>query len=192
MKVVLLGGNGYIGRGLCAEWSKTHPTMEIYVVSRTKQGLYKSAQVKHIEADVKEIEKISEQLPESIDYIVNLIGKQNNNPIKMELEHRQAATTMLALAEAKKAKAMGLLGTNMGPDAFQQVKRDMRDFLKKSIIPLAYMEVSVVRGGLGRKDKAGKMIWFFEIISLFNREKRPLNMPVFAARFWNLLVGASK
>ena len=70
--VVLVGGNGYIGREITRQWLKRNSAVQIYVTSRSERQEIKDSRVHHIQIDVNDAAAFEKSLPEKVDYIVTL------------------------------------------------------------------------------------------------------------------------
>ncbi len=73
--VVLLGGNGYIGRNVTEEWMKKDSQAVFYVVSRSGKNSLEHNCIHNISADVANYSDVASKLPEQIDYIVDFVGR---------------------------------------------------------------------------------------------------------------------
>lgn len=85
-KIVLLGGNGYIGGNVLRYWLSKNKDNEFYVVSRSGKEIVSDNRVKNIKADVINYDeldkfKISELLHES-EYKFGSINWDKNWYIK--------------------------------------------------------------------------------------------------------------
>lgn len=85
MNIVLLGGNGYIGRHLTEMWINKNNDIKIYTISRSGKNKFEHPNVVNIKADVNDFEKIGKLLPQEVDFIINLIGA----PEKMNLNQER-------------------------------------------------------------------------------------------------------
>lgn len=176
MNIVLLGGNGYIGRNTAKVWMRKDPDAVFYVVSRSGKNQLEDKRIVNIRADVTSAEDIREKLPEQIDYIVNFIGcaavpKGSAKTLK-EL-NLEPAKGMRHLAESCHVRAMGAVGGKLGSKDFVSSKKEMLDYLKESSIPVEAVQPTLVYGE-GRSDSLSKMVPFLKFCGLFSKNMKPV------------------
>ena len=56
--VVLLGGNGYIGRNVTEKWLKEDPSAVFYIISRSGKNQFANSRIYNLAADVSYSVKI--------------------------------------------------------------------------------------------------------------------------------------
>ncbi len=71
--VVMLCGNGYIGRNVTDKWMKVDPDAQFVVVSRSGQNLLLDARITNVKADSSNYESLKAVLPEKIDYFLHFV-----------------------------------------------------------------------------------------------------------------------
>lgn len=176
--VVMLGGNGYIGRNTTKAWMAKDPEAVFYVVSRSGKNQLKDERIINIQADVTSSDDIRSKLPEKVDYIVNFIGcaavPEGSDKTLKEL-NMEPAKVMRELAEFYHVKAMGAIGGKLGSKDFTSSKKAMLDYLKQSSIPAEAVEPTLVIGA-GRKDSLTKMVPLLRFFGIFNRNFRPVQV----------------
>lgn len=114
MNIVLLGGNGYIGRHLTEMWINKNNDIKIYTISRSGKNKFEHPNVVNIKADVNDFEKLEKLLPQEVDFIINLIGAPEKDELKSREINDQPAEVMLKIAQIKKVKAVGMIGGKLG------------------------------------------------------------------------------
>lgn len=171
--IVLLGGNGYIGRATTKEWMRLDPTAQFYVISRSGQSTLTGPRVHTLAADVTSVESVRALLPEQVDYIVDFVGRPESDASTFALVNDKPADIMLTLAREKQVKAMGFIGGKLGPKSFLEGKKRIADTLKSSGIRTEVVEPTVVYGG-GRSDALAKMIPVFKFFGMFAENMKPV------------------
>lgn len=176
--IVMLGGNGYIGRNTTKAWMAKDPEAVFYVVSRSGKNQLQNKRIVNIQADVTSSEDIRSKLPDHIDYIVNFVGcaavPEGSSKTLAEL-NMEPAKVMRELAESYHVKAMGAIGGKLGSKDFTSSKKAMLDYLKKSSIPTEAVEPTLVIGA-GRKDSLTKMVPLLRFFGIFNKNFRPVQV----------------
>lgn len=180
--VVMLGGNGYIGRNTTKAWMAKDPEAVFYVISRSGRNQLQDKRIINIQADVTSSQDIRSKLPEHVDYIVNFVGcaavPKGSNKTLMEL-NMEPAKVMRSLAEYYHVKAMGAVGGKLGSKEFTASKKAMIDYLKQSSIPAEAVEPTLVIGA-GRNDSLTKMAPLLKFFGIFNKNFKPVQVEVVA------------
>lgn len=174
--IVLLGGNGYIGRNTTKEWMAKDPDAVFYVISRSGKNQLEDKQINNIQANVTSAADIKAKLPDQIDYIVNFVGcaavpKGSTKTLK-EL-NVEPAKVMRELAEDYHVRAMGAVGGKLGSKDFVSSKKEMLDYLRQSSIPVEAVEPTLVYGA-GRSDGLTKMVPFLKFCGIFSKNMKPV------------------
>lgn len=176
MNIVMLGGNGYIGRNTTAEWLKQDPEARFYVVSRSGKNALKDSRIINIQADVTSSEDIRKKLPEKVDYVVNFVGcaavPKGSSKTLTEL-NMEPVKALRELGEYYKVKAMGTVGGKLGSKEFVKAKKETIDYLKQSSVPVEAVEPTLVYGN-GRDDSLAKMVPLLKFFGLFNKNMKPV------------------
>lgn len=173
--IVLLGGNGYIGRNVCQKWLQQDPRAEFYVLSRSGKNALNDARIKNIAVDVTSLEAVEAVLPNQVDYIVDFVGHPEKDPELFKQVNDLPAKVMLELAEKYQVKAMGFIGGTLGPKDFVDGKKRIIQFLQKSAIPLTVVEPTIVYGN-GRSDKLVRIVPILKFLSVFNKKLKPVHI----------------
>lgn len=176
--IVLLGGNGYIGRNTTKEWMKRDPEAMFFVVSRSGKNQLEDEHIVNIQDDLSDVEALKGKLPAEVDYIVSFVGvaavpkgsdktlsELNIAPAKVERE----------LAEFYNVKAMGAIGGKLGTKAFVKSKADMLAYLRESKIPVEAVEPTLVIGA-GRKDALTRMAPMLKFFGIFYKNAKPVQV----------------
>ncbi|MEJ5922224.1 NAD-dependent epimerase/dehydratase family protein [Bifidobacterium thermophilum] len=190
-RIVLLGGNGYIGRAVTREWLARDPDALITVLCGSGHNELNDPRVTTIKADIHDRQAVSEALPTRIDYIADFIGGPRNDPDSLRRDNDEPADTMLQIARQRKVKAMGFIGGTFGPKTFVSTKRSIIERLRRegSPIPLAVVEPTVVYGA-GRHDAIARAIPLLKFCGLFNHSMRPMRVENVARTFVDRMLAA--
>ncbi|WP_125604702.1 NAD-dependent epimerase/dehydratase family protein [Lapidilactobacillus bayanensis] len=173
--IVLLGGNGYLGRELSKQWLARNPQAALYIVSRSGNNQFQNSQVYNLKADVTDFNAVNALLPDQVDYIVDLIGAPAKDPQQLININQKPADVMQKIAEQKQVKSMGIIGGILGPKSFVTIKAKLIRQLKQSTIPLAYVEPTLVYGA-GRSDSMAKMVPLLKFFGIFSRKLKPVTV----------------
>lgn len=174
MNVVLLGGNGYIGRAVTKEWLQKDPKANFYIISRSGANKLSNPRIHNLKVNDLSMDIVN-KLPEQIDYIVNFIGRPEKDADQLKLINIEPAKIMKAIAEEKQVKAMGFIGGVLGPKSFTSIKKEIISMLKDSSIPVKYVEPTLVYGA-DRNDGLSKMVPMFKLLGLFSKSMKPVNV----------------
>lgn len=173
--VVLLGGNGYIGRNMTSKWMAKDPTAHFYVVSRSGKNQLTAPQISNLKADVTDINSVIKVLPDQVDYIVDLIGAPAKDPVKFKQINDLPAQVMLEIAKKYHVKAMGFIGGILGDKQFVQGKKRLTKMLKNSGIRTEVVAPTLVYGN-GRQDSMTKMVPFLKFLGIFSKRFKPMDV----------------
>lgn len=185
--LVLLGGNGYIGREISRQWCQRDSQIQIYTVSRSGKNSLQTTNIHNLQADVTDYQAVLKQLPERVDYIVDLVGGPNKDPQQLINNNQKPAEVMLKIAENKHVKAMGIISGRLGDASFVKIKAAIIKQLKQSPIPLAYVEPTLVYGA-GRADALAKMVPLLKFFGLFSKKFKPVPVEEVAQQLINQLL----
>ncbi|WP_101696246.1 NAD-dependent epimerase/dehydratase family protein [Clostridium minihomine] len=148
--IVLVGGNGYIGREVTRQWLKRDPEAQIYVISRSDRQAIKDERIHHIQVDVNDATAFDIALPEKIDYIVNLTYGSMD-----------AIKSIRDFAENHGAQAIGNIGVcdMKAPEFadFVNMKRNELNNLQAGTVRVENVDITVAYG-VDRDDDIAKMI----------------------------------
>lgn len=106
--IVLLGGNGYIGRNVTKNWLKKDLSAEFYVLSRSGKNELKDSRIKNIAVDVTSVGAVEAVLPEKIDYIIDFIGRPEKDVDLFKKVNNLPAQVMLRVAEKTSCESNGV------------------------------------------------------------------------------------
>lgn len=171
--VVLLGGNGYIGRNVTEKWLAKDPDAVFYVLSRSGNSAVSHSRVQHYAVDVTDYAAVSAILPDKVDYIVDFVGRPESNPEQFKEVNDKPAQVMLQVAKDKQVKAMGFIGGLLGPKSFVEGKKRIAEQLRASGIRTEVVEPTVVYGN-GRSDALAKMVPIFQVLGIFIKTMKPV------------------
>ena len=147
--IVLVGGNGYIGREITRQWLKRDSEVQIYVTSRSSRQEITDSRVHHIQVDVNDAPAFEKALPEKVDYIVNLTYGSMN-----------ALKTIRDFAEKHGCQAIGNIGCNAAVSGFAdfvKMKENELQFLREGKVRVANYDVTVAYG-VDRNDDLLKAV----------------------------------
>lgn len=147
--IVLVGGNGYIGREVTRQWLKRDSEARLYVTSRSGRQEIKDSRVHHVQVDVNDPAAFEKALPGKIDYIVNLTYGSMD-----------ALKTIRSFAEEHGAQAIGNISCTAaipGFEDFVEMKEAELKFLRKSKVRVANYALTVAYGA-DRNDALLKAI----------------------------------
>ncbi|GLX69727.1 NAD-dependent epimerase/dehydratase family protein [Paenibacillus glycanilyticus] len=171
--VVLLGGNGYIGRAVTKLWLAKDRQVEFVVVSRSGNNKLKDSRIRNVTADVTNYDSVVAVMPEKFDYIVDLVGRPEKDTAALEKVNRLPANIMKRIAEEKQVRAMGFIGGVLGPKSFTLIKSDIIKQLKNSRIRLEVVEPTLVYGE-DRNDGLSKLVPIFKFLGTFSKGLKPV------------------
>ncbi|MBS5886491.1 MAG: NAD(P)H-binding protein [Clostridium sp.] len=137
-KIVLVGGNGYIGREITKQWLKRDSDIQIYVTSRSGRQEIKDERVHHIQVDVENYEEFEKSIPSDIDYIVSLI-----------YGNMEGLKTIRKFSEKHGIKAIGNINAVANAPGFEEfvaMKNNELDFLKESSVRVANYDLTIAYG----------------------------------------------
>ncbi len=173
--VVMLGGNGYIGRNVTEQWLKADKDAKFIVVSRSGKNQLTDERITNVAADSSSYESVAAVLPEKIDYIVDFVGRPEKDPEEFRKVNDMPADVMLRIAKEKNVKAMGLIGGVLGPKSFVQGKKKIADKLAASGIRTEVVNPTVVYGN-GREDAMMKMLPLLRFFGIFSKNMKPVHV----------------
>lgn len=170
MNVVLLGGNGYIGRNVTKEWMKRDPEAQFYVISKSGKNQLEDPRVHNLQADCYDANAVDAVLPEQVDAIANFVGGMGGQDVNVP-----PAQVMLSLATKHDIPVMGFIGGKLGNKDFTSSKAEACELLRKSGRPVAIVEPTLVYGA-GRDDKLTKMVPLLKFFGIFNKNMKPVTV----------------
>ncbi len=173
--VVMLGGNGYIGRNVTKKWLEADKDAKFIVVSRSGKNELTDARITNVKADSSSYESVAAVMPEDVDYIVDFVGRPEKDPVEFKKVNDLPADVMLQIAKEKNVKAMGLIGGVLGPKSFIQGKKNIADKLAASGIRTEVVNPTVVYGN-GREDSMMKMIPMLKFFGIFSKNMKPVHV----------------
>ena len=171
--VVLLGGNGYIGRNVTETWLKEDPSAVFYVISRSGKNQLTNPRIYNFAADVSDYKAVTAILPDQVDYILDFVGRPEKDPQAFVEVNNKPAQVMLQIAKDKQVKAMGFVGGVLGPKSFVEGKRRIAKTLSASGIRTEVVEPTLVYGN-GRRDILAKLVPVFKFFGLFMKNMKPI------------------
>lgn len=186
MNIVLLGGNGYIGREVTRQWLARDPQAQFYVVSKSGKNQLSDPRVHDLQADCYDMSAVDAVLPEKVDAIANFVGGMGGRDVNVP-----PAQVMLALAEKRDIPMMGFIGGKLGDKDFTSSKAEACELLRASGRPVAIVEPTLVYGA-GRKDSLTRWVPLLKFFGIFSKNLKPVEVGEVAARLIDGMTGASK
>lgn len=190
-KVVMLGGNGYIGRTVASHWLQRDPEVELIVLSRSGRNQLTSSRIHNQVVDVTDQAAVLAATPADVDYLIDFVGAPEKDPVAFEKLNQQPARVMRAVAEARGAKAMGFVQGQLGDKAFVTGKAQIAADLAQSPVPLAVVNPTLVIGN-GRSDQLTKLVPLLKFLGLFSRRFKPVDVNQVAEELIGKLVAAGE
>ena len=178
--IVMLGGNGYIGRHTTLKWLEKNSTAQFYVLSRSGKNSLVDPRVHTLKADVSDYQSVKSVLPDQVDYIVDFVGRPEKDPEVFKQVNNKPAEVMQKIAEEKGAKAMGFVGGTFGPKSFVNGKKAIMQDLEKSSVRLEVVEPTVVYGA-DRNDAISKMVPLLKVFGIFFKQMKPVTVDAVAS-----------
>lgn len=171
--IVLLGGNGYLGRNFIQNWLKHDQDSHFYVLSRSGKNSLASPVITNLQVDVTDQQAVLNAIPSRVNLIVDFVGAPSNDPQEFKKLNQRPAQVMRAVAEERNVRAMGFIGGTLGPKKFTSTKKELIKYLRASPIPLAYVEPTLVYGA-GRKDKMTRNVPLLKFLGIFSAKFKPV------------------
>lgn len=175
MKAIILGGNGLVGRELTRQWLKRDQDIEIYVVSRSGNNVISHKNVHNIKGDIQHVEQIKSQLPNQVDYVVDLIGGPEKDEQKLKALNLVPAEVTIQLADDLHAEHIGFLGASLGPKDFINIKKDIISKLKATNKKVSVVSPTIIYRG-ERQDTLGKLIPLFKVLGKVSKNMKPVHV----------------
>lgn len=176
MNIVLLGGNGYIGREVTRQWLERDPEAQFCVVSKSGKNELVDARVHNVQADCHDVNAVAAVLPEKVDAIANFVGGMGGRDVNVP-----PAQVMLKLASERDIPVMGFIGGKLGNKDFTSSKAEACKILRESGRAVAIVEPTLVYGA-GRSDKLAKMVPLLKFCGVFNKGMKPVTVEEVASQ----------
>lgn len=173
--VVMLGGNGYLGRNVTEKWMAADPEARFVVVSRSGRNSLLSDRITNVKADSADYDSVMKVMPEKVDYILDFVGRPEKDPEEFRKVNDLPADVMLRVAKEKNVRAMGMIGGVLGPKTFVEGKKKIIDKLKASGIRTETVNPTLVYGN-GRKDSMTRMVPLLKFFGIFNKNMKPVDV----------------
>lgn len=185
--IVLLGGNGYVGREVTRQWLTRDPSANFYVISRSGQNQLQDPRIQNIATDVTDFKAVNQVIPKQIDYIVDFVGRPAKTDTELIIVNQKPAEVMQKIAETHQAQAMGMIGGQLGPKSFVALKDSIINQLKVSSVRLATVNPTLIYGA-GRSDAMAKMVPLLKFFGLFSATFKPVTVSVVAQELLDQLI----
>ena len=152
--IVMLGGNGHIGRNVTEQWLQRDPPAQFYVLSRSGTNALQNPRVNNIAVDVTDADADADES-----------HRANDLPEQV----------MLQVAQAKNVRAMGFIGGTLGPKAFTDCKARLAKMLDNSGIHTVNVSPTLVYGN-GRSDSMSRLVPLLKFFTLFSSKFKPVRV----------------
>lgn len=182
MNVVLLGGNGYLGREFCTQWLQRDSSEDLrfFNISKSGKNPILDSRVENITLDICDYEGLRQALPATIECVINFIGAPAQSKEELERINKIPVEIMLQIASEYKVKHLGFVGGILGPKDFVAIKRELLTLLKQSTKSLAYIEPTLLYGA-GRNDTFSKFVPLLKILGIFSSNFKPMRVETAAS-----------
>lgn len=184
MNAVILGGTGYIGRNVTAQWLARDSDVHIYTVSRKGENQLKDPRVTDLVADCKDAAAVKAVLPENVDVIVDLVGGLGGAD-----DNVKPAQVTAQIAEELNIPKIGYVGGVLGNKEFVSSKAQAAKLLQDTGRKVTVVQPTLVYGN-GRSDGLAKMVWFMYFLGLFSKKCKPVKVDAVAKELLDGLYSA--
>lgn len=186
MNIVLMGGNGYIGREVTRQWLARDDKAQFFVVSKSGKNELESPRVHNLQADCYDVDALDSVLPDQVDAIADFVGGMGGTEVNVP-----PAQVMLSLAEKHDIAVMGYVGGKLGGKDFTSSKAQACELLRKSGRRVAIVEPTLVYGA-GRSDKLAKMVPIMKFFGIFSKNMKPVRVEEVASQLVDGMTAALK
>lgn len=170
MNIVLMGGNGYIGREVTRQWLAKDPNAQFYVLSKSGTNKLEDPRIHNVQADCYNKVAVEAALPDKVDAIADFVGGVGGVDLNVP-----PAQIMLDVATEHDIPMMGCIGGTLGNKDFTSAKAQACDLLRKSGRKVAIVEPTLVYGA-GRKDGLTKMVPLLKFFGIFSKKLKPVTV----------------
>lgn len=160
--IIILGGNGYVGRELTAQWLAHDPRAEFWIVCRSGRNCVENPRVHVIEANARDFKTVESMLPPDTRFtaIVDLVGDTTNMARNV-----QAAKCTLALAKRHEIARIGYVAGCAGNARYRRTKRTIVQHLRAYDPDVVIINPSIIYG----KDRNDALV---RLVPMFRRLSR--------------------
>lgn len=182
-RIVILGGNGYVGQHLIQEWAAIDNNIQFYSVSRS--GMPKNilpkvqgAEVEWIMGDACNIDSFYDSLPESVDAIIDLVGTAVGKS-QAEFDHVNAepVKTMVEIMKRKHVRrgvfVSGVIGMPGTMKEFVASKKRGEEIAENSGLDIRIIQPSLIYGD---RKGVGSMVAMMKFAGLFCKKMKPVTV----------------
>lgn len=184
MNIVLMGGNGYIGREVTRQWLERDPSAQFYVVSKSGKNELEDARVHNVQADCYDKAAVDAVLPDKVDAIANFVGGMGGRDVNVP-----PAQVMIDLAHERNIPVMGVIGGKLGDKDFTSSKAEACELVRNSGRRAVIVEPTLVYGA-GRDDKLTKMVPLLKFFGIFSKNMKPVRVESVAKALIDGMTGA--
>lgn len=147
--IVVIGGNGYIGKEIIKQILKKKSQYRVYNVNRSMKENNEEPSISSIALDASDYSKLEENLPQNVDYLINLTYGDFNIIKNVRL-----------FAETHHVRRIGNINSKVKNPAFRDfvtMKNKELAYLLEGQVPVANYDLSIAYGN-GRNDNLAKEI----------------------------------
>lgn len=185
MNIVLMGGNGYIGREVTRQWLARDPKAQFYVMSKSGKNQLENPRITNLQADCYDEKAVETVLPSQVDAIADFVGGMGGHDVNVP-----PAQVMLDVANRHNIPMMGFVGGKLGNKGFTSSKAEAAKLLRTSGRPVAIVEPTLVYGA-GRSDSLTKMVPLLKFFGIFSKNMRPVRVEDVARQLIDGMTGTS-
>lgn len=189
--IVILGGNGYIGRAIIQYWLTIDKNAAFYIYSRSGKNKLQHPNVKNYAVTIQDYQKLKPLLPDQIDYVIDLVGRPETNIDKLKQINEIPAKIMLKIAGDYHVKGMGFIQGSLGPKNFVAIKKDIAAMLIESGVKTAIVNPTLVYSH-DRSDSLSKLVPLFKFLGIFFKNLKPVHVDDVATEMVSKLRNDSK
>lgn len=189
--IVMLGGNGYIGRAIIQDWLAIDQNATFYIYSRSGKNKLQHPHIKNYAVTIQDYQKLKPLLPDQIDYVIDLVGRPEKNIDNLKQINEIPAKMMLKIAGDYHVKGMGFIQGSLGPKSFVTMKKDIATMLVESGVKTAIVNPTLVYGQ-DRSDTLAKFVPLFKFLGLFSKNMRPVTVDEIATEMISKLCNVNE
>lgn len=182
MQIVIVGGNGYVGKEVTKQRLERDQEARFLLVSRSGSCPIDNPRVAAASTDATDSETLKKVLPAQVDCMVCLAGGMESRE-----QNIAPAETMLSVARELDIPALGYVGGTLGGKVFTQSKADACEMLRASGKRISIVEPTLIYGA-GRNDALTKMVPIMKFCGFFAKSIKPVRVEEVASALIDGLV----
>ncbi|WP_125588307.1 NAD-dependent epimerase/dehydratase family protein [Companilactobacillus jidongensis] len=175
MNILLIGGNGYIGKALTKDIIRKIPNSEVFVSTRGNALKINNQRIHLVHSDLHDVAGTLSQLPKQVDVIIDLVGAPSQDLNKLNAMNKEPVYFMIELSEVLNTSILGYIGGRLGPKSFVRVKKEMIQKIKDTGKKVVLVEPTFVYGA-DRADSLVRMVPLFKFMGFFSKKFKPVKV----------------